>query len=287
MSIQNISSDAYDWQLKKIQIGELEGAFMSAGDGPVVIMVHCSSASHKQWIELGKQYSERAHVIVPDLLGYGSSSAWPKGEGLSMEYDLEFLQALIKMADREVHLIGHSYGGMLCMEAAAMEFASGDHKIKSMFLIEPVLFKLLRDIQHQDWPEIYSVASNTIELVKSDDYHEAANVYMGYWLGDQNWQNSAERFKQAVYDTLHKVADEFTGILGPGYSPEHYSRLSCPVTLMVGSNTTKAANSLINVLSGLLPEAETVTVAGAGHMSPMTHTQAVYNNVGEHLERYL
>lgn len=115
MNIQDISPGLHDWQLKKIQIGNFEGAYMTAGEGPVIIMVHCSSASHKQWIELGKLFSGQAQVIVPDLLGYGSSSDWPRDTSLSAESDLEYIKALIQQVDREVHLIGHSYGGMLCM----------------------------------------------------------------------------------------------------------------------------------------------------------------------------
>ena len=45
----------------------------STGEGPVLIFVHCSSASYKEWRFLFDLYRERYQIVAPDLLGYGAN----------------------------------------------------------------------------------------------------------------------------------------------------------------------------------------------------------------------
>ena len=47
------------------------------GKGPAVIIGHCSSASHKEWLPLIEALKSEWRVLAPDLIGYGQSAPWP------------------------------------------------------------------------------------------------------------------------------------------------------------------------------------------------------------------
>ncbi len=269
---------------KTIKTGSYEGSYMAGGAGATVIMVHCSSASHKQWLRVGIELAEQYRVIIPDLIGYGESTSWPEVRNTPAFCDIDYIDVLIDEAGGDVHLVGHSYGGMLCMEAAARSFASGHSPVKSMLVIEPVLFQLLRDTDHADWQEVSKIAGDTIKHARAGNIEEAADTYMGYWLGQDAWATSPDGFKQSVYSTLPKVADEFSGLFEPCQPKEHYAGISVPVTLACGGQTTRAAKSLIELLAALLPKAEVKYIEGAGHMSPFSHADHVNELIRQHLQ---
>ena len=45
-----------------------------------VIVAHCSSASHKEWLQFINDLGPDWRVLAPDFIGYGQSGAWPEGE---------------------------------------------------------------------------------------------------------------------------------------------------------------------------------------------------------------
>jgi len=62
----------------------------------------------------------------------------------------------------------------------------------------------------------------------------------------------------------------------PAYSGSApLSALQMPVQLIEGSRTTPAARAVIEILRVLCPRANYAKIDGIGHMSPLTHTEAV------------
>jgi pimeloyl-ACP methyl ester carboxylesterase len=84
--------------------------------------------------------ADHYRVLTPDLLGYG----WSEPSAVNTRFhpwsDLGALVALAGDADAPVHLVGHSYGGALALEAAR----TLGPRVQSLTLIEPMAFHLLR-----------------------------------------------------------------------------------------------------------------------------------------------
>jgi pimeloyl-ACP methyl ester carboxylesterase len=57
-------------------------------------------------------------VLAPDFIGYGQSGAWPEGKVFTVQADLAVLLELAKETEEPIHLVGHSYGAALALEAA-------------------------------------------------------------------------------------------------------------------------------------------------------------------------
>src|SRR6266436_3218239 len=45
-----------------------------AGSGPPLLLMHGNPLSHVSWYKIAAQLSQRYHVVLPDLRGYGDSS---------------------------------------------------------------------------------------------------------------------------------------------------------------------------------------------------------------------
>src|SRR5262249_21381273 len=126
--------------MKQLAVDGVEIAYLDEGKGPIVIAGHCSSASHKEWLPLIKELKSDWRVLAPDFIGYGQSQPWPATTPFSTEADVAVLLAVAKKARGPLHLLGHSYGAALALEAAR----TLGSRVKSLTLIEPVSFHLLR-----------------------------------------------------------------------------------------------------------------------------------------------
>lgn len=113
--------------------------YQDAGDGPTVILAHGAGRTNEFWAPLVVALSNRYRVLAPRLLGYGRVEPRSGNMRLHPWSDCAVLLALTEQAGDSVHIVGHSYGGTVALEAAR---ALG-RRTRSLTLIEPVAFHLL------------------------------------------------------------------------------------------------------------------------------------------------
>ena len=270
--------------LKKIRIGNVAVSYLDEGSGAPLLLVHCSRASHKEWGFMSDDLVRSRRIVAPDLIGYGKSESWPKDNPMPFDADVQVLESLLDAIGEPVDLIGHSYGAAMCLELARREARRGSSCVKSMVLIEPVSFHLLKDGQdRKSWQIAQRVASGCISHADKGRLDKAADVYMGFWLGALKWRLAPKRFRASVTRTVAKVADEFRGIYRHSADHDEYRLIDCPVTLIRGMRTQRPAKAVIDILAGMLPNASVIDVPGAGHMSPFTHPDTIRGLCLSHL----
>ncbi|MBC7895773.1 MAG: alpha/beta fold hydrolase [Cytophagaceae bacterium] len=256
--------------------------YLDNGIGEPVILVHCSSATHREWLGTIQALGEGYRTLAPDLIGYGKSDLWPDGVAFNPNADVELVRALVDRAGAPVHLVGHSYGGAIALEVARV---AGD-AIRTVTLIEPVTFHVLREAGRDvEWKEVRGIAESVRSRVDRGDLAGAAGIYMSYWIGRIRWWLMPRRQKASIVRTVTKVAHEFGMIGGTTIALDAYRAIASPVRLIAGSRTRATARAAVDVLSAALPNAHVRVVEGAGHMSPFTHADAVSALVVEHVTR--
>ena len=67
------------------------------------------------------------------------------------------------------------------------------------------------------------------------------------------------------------LVDDRHALLAPG----RLGRAHMPALLIKGSKSPEIAGAIVDTLAGRMPDAHSVTIAGARHMSPITHPEAV------------
>ena len=71
--------------MKQLKVDGVEIAYLDERKGPCVLLGHCSSASHKEWLPLIEELKGDWHVLAPDFIGYGRSDPWPIDKPFSIE----------------------------------------------------------------------------------------------------------------------------------------------------------------------------------------------------------
>jgi pimeloyl-ACP methyl ester carboxylesterase len=257
----------------------IEIAYLDRGEGPAVIVGHCSAASHKEWLPLIERLAPDWHVFAPDFIGYGRSGAWPEDRVYTGRADIDVLLDLANKVDGPVHFVGHSYGAAVAL-AAARELGP---KVRSLVLVEPIAFNLLRVERRREWDEIKKLGVAVLTAVGRGDDREAAASFMRYWLGRFRWLISPERFKSAITATIRKVALDFMIAIDAEKKLSEFASVGAPTLLVVGGKTRAPARAVVDLLATALPNASVKVIKGAGHMIPFSHPSELNQLILEHL----
>lgn len=109
-------------RLARINLGDYSLTTECLGDPclPPVILLHGIPGWRGTWRPVARLLARRAHVVVPDLPGFGESSAAPAG--FHAADHARVIVALIRtLGLRRVHLVGFDFGGptavMVCAQA--------------------------------------------------------------------------------------------------------------------------------------------------------------------------
>lgn len=253
------------------------------GSGPPMIFVHCSSASHKEWLFAADHYKSTHTCIMPDLIGYGKTSGHLDNNGDAIECtDADVIAFLLDELEQPADIVAHSYGAVACLEAARHR----PEKARSLFMIEPVAFHLLLGEEYADACEqAHRLGKGVASAEEAGDLNRAARIYMSYWIGFLKWTFSPRRFKDAVIRTVPKVAQEFRSIVKQRSDVTMLAKLDCPATLLKGAKSPLAAHAVVDILDQCLPDSSVSEIPKGGHMLPFTHPNDVFECLCEHMKR--
>lgn len=216
----------------------------------------------------------------PDFIGYGRSGGWPAGVAFDPRADVRVVAAALDRAGAPAHLVGHSYGAAVALEAAL----DRPERVASLCLIEPVAFHLLEPGSGER-EQVERLSRAVRAAVARGQLRRAARIFMSFWIGPLAWLLLPGRAKARVAASIAKVALEFEGLerLPPRWAA--IAALDVPVCLVLGSRTRAPARRVTERLAERLPRARLRPLRGAGHMSPFSHARAVGRLVLAHLER--
>jgi pimeloyl-ACP methyl ester carboxylesterase len=107
-------------------------AFVKAGSGPALLLLHGLGCDHTTWDPVISTLARRYTVIAPDLLGHGLS-AKPRADYSVGGYANGMRDLLTVLGIDKVTVVGHSFGG-----GVAMQFAyQFPERTERMILVAP------------------------------------------------------------------------------------------------------------------------------------------------------
>lgn len=267
-----------------IELGGQRVEYFEQGAGEPVVLLHSTGASSSQWRRLAAELSDRFHVIAPDLCGYGGTASW-QGEGeISLAGEAALVAALIERLDQPVHLVGHSFGGAVALRLTQER----PELVKSLVLIEPVAFHLLRAgdaIDAQAFAEISQVAAGVARAVACGDFQGGFGRFVDYWSGEGAWEAVPAEKRGAMAQRLGKVALDFWSALNDPARLGDLANLDLPALVIRGGTSPLPVRRIAWHLGRTLPRVRLETIEPAGHMAPLTHAADVNALIAAHLER--
>ncbi|MDP2311842.1 MAG: alpha/beta hydrolase [Pseudomonadota bacterium] len=247
-----------------MRVDDREIGLVDRGEGPPVVLVHSSGLSAQQWGPIVPRLAERHRVLAPDLLGYGKSAPWPDPDRFDLAADLAIVRAVIESAGTPVHLVGHSYGGVLAMRAA-MDLPA---HVRSLAVYEPVAFHVLVGRDPDAEADLARVDDGTLLDARTGGDLAWVEKFIDYWGGDGAWARLHPTRQAALLAVGRKAFLEVRSLMELKLAAEDW-RIATPTLVMAGTRSPSAARSVCRVLAESLPDARLEVFEGAGHMAPV------------------
>lgn len=90
-------------------------AYERSGTGPALVLVHGTTADHARWQTVLPPLEQQFTVYAVDRRGRGQSG---DAADYSLEREYDDIAAVVDAIPGPVNLLGHSYGALICLEAA-------------------------------------------------------------------------------------------------------------------------------------------------------------------------
>ena len=85
------------------------------GAGPTIVLVPGSCSTGAAWRPVISAWDNRFRCVTTSLLGYGGTAERRTTHDPSITHEAEMLESVIRRASGSVHLVGHSFGGLVAV----------------------------------------------------------------------------------------------------------------------------------------------------------------------------
>jgi pimeloyl-ACP methyl ester carboxylesterase len=198
-----------------------------------------------------------ATLIAIDRRGHGASEL---GSGPhSLDQEVADLAAVIEACGSPVDLLAHSYGGLVALEAALL-----DYPIDRLIVYEPSI---------DDDPTFPGVLERVSELVESGQKERAAETLLVARSGVPLEALSAVRelpLWPIVLQGVEVLPREGEAIIGYHFEPERFASLNLPALVLLGEESPDWRHQAMRALDGALPNSQLHILAGQGHLATQT-----------------
>ncbi|MFQ6553992.1 alpha/beta fold hydrolase [Aestuariibius insulae] len=230
--------------------------------------IHCSLASGGIWKPLIEALQHPAPVLV-ELPGHGQAPDWDQ----DMDYHDQAVDlALSCLPSEPVDIVGHSFGATVALRLAL----DWPERVQSLILIEPVFFAAAREAGDPAYEAHRQAFQPFLEAIENGNQAAAAREFTEIWGGGAPWNSLPDAQKKYFADRIHlipagapAIEEDRAGLLADG----RLEALAIPVTLIEGERSPAVIPAIHAELARRLPRADRLTIKGAGHMLPVSHTR--------------
>jgi pimeloyl-ACP methyl ester carboxylesterase len=238
--------------------------------GDPLVLVHGSWGDHHGWDLIVPLLQRSFRVLTYDRRGH-SQSERPAGQG-SIREDVADLASLIEHLDlAPAHILGNSFGGVIVLGLADAR----PDLFRTMLIHEPPLFGLVEDpAAHKPYQDRQALIAAVIEQLEAGHMEAGTHLFMEGVIGADVWAQTPDAVRHAVVRNAPTFLDEVREREWQVWSAVDLQRLadfSAPMLLTKGEESPPFLIDVAERLERALPQAQTRTLKGAGHVPQVTH----------------
>ncbi|ELZ01417.1 alpha/beta fold hydrolase (plasmid) [Natrialba aegyptia] len=234
-----------------------EIAYEMYGEGPPIVLVHGSGETRQAWNPLYPHLTDRFTVVVPDRRGRGKSG---DADAYSLDREVADLCTLLDIFDDDPAVFGHSFGGLIALEAAQ------ESSLDQLVLYEPAL-QTSNDANDLPARMQKRIDNGEREAAMELFYREEAGLPAPTQL--PIWPDRIH------FDLAETVVRELRAV----QASDHGSSvdIDCSTLLLTGEQSPDHLRSSINTLQPTLGQC--VELDAVGHVGTQTAPERVANTI--------
>jgi pimeloyl-ACP methyl ester carboxylesterase len=248
-------------------------AYSRCGKGPPLVMVHGTAADHSRFRPVLPALEEIFSVYAIDRRGRGGSG---DSDEYAVEREFEDIAAVVDSLGEPVNLLGHSYGGLVALEAALLT-----RNVRRLVLYDPGIEVAGEEI----YP--HEVVERMEAMLEAGDRAGVVEITMRDVAGltpEVIEYMRAQPIWQARVDAAHTIPRELRAVKAYSFDPERFRHLVTPALLLAGGDSPVALRKAAEAVDEALPDSRIIIMDGQGHSAMDTGTELFTAEVLRFLE---
>jgi pimeloyl-ACP methyl ester carboxylesterase len=244
-------------------------AYQRGGEGPPLVLVHGTLGSCRRW-PVVPALQQQFTVCAMERRGRGESGDAPN---YAIEREFEDVAALVDSIGEPVNLLGHSFGGLIVLEAALLTD------------------NIRRLIVYESPPIPPPYPDGTLErletLLDAGDREGAVTTFLSEIAQIPAHELEILRASPlfpAMVDAAHTVLRELRTEEHYQIKTDRFTQLNVPALLLMGSDSPGIFRSSIEAWHAVLPNSRLVEFPDQQHLAHITAPDLFIREVGAFLQ---
>jgi pimeloyl-ACP methyl ester carboxylesterase len=246
-------------------------ALECTGAGPSLIMVHGGIGDRTRWTPMFPLLSSRFTVCAMDRRGRGASGDSPN---YSLKKEAEDIAAVVNSRPGKVFVLGHSYGGVVALEATFLT-----KRISKLILYEPPL-------QDPSAP-LRAFAEEIEKLIEAGERERAVTTFLEKVVKLSSSEVEGMRSRPSWPDlvaTIESQPRQMRALAAYKFDPGRMRTVRMPTLLLTGSETISPyLKHAISSLHVALPNPTFVVLEGQQHNAMDTGRRQLAETIAKFL----
>jgi len=258
-------------------LGQIE--YNESGSGPTVVLVPGSCSTGAAWRPFIAAWNEQFRSVTTSLLGYGGTVERRTAVGCDISLNAEVVESVIRRSGGRVHLIGHSFGGLVALAVALR----GRVSLASIVIIEAPAVDILREQNELQHYRTFRQMSESYFADFASGNPEAIAAMIDFYGGAGTFASWPLKLRAyAAQTTPVNILDWGNAFEFP-LSAASLGSLEIPLHVISGAASPTAVRRANALLAEFNKKATFTTINGASHFMIATHVSEVADLISHYV----
>lgn len=251
------------------------------GSGPTIVLVPGSCSTGAAWRPIMVEWDNQFRCVTTSLLGYGGTAERRTARDPSISHEADVLEAVIRKAGGRVHLVGHSFGGLVALVVALRNQVP----LATLAIVEAPALEVLRETgEHQHYAAFRQMTDGYFAAFEAGD-KEAIAAMIDFYGGAGTYASWPQRVRAYAMEKTHVNIIDWSCARGYPLTPAALAAIQTPTLIMTGTASHPAARRANELLSECVPGSAFTIIDGAAHFMIATHVAEVAGWIARHVHR--
>jgi pimeloyl-ACP methyl ester carboxylesterase len=233
------------------------------GAGPTVVLVPGSCSTGAAWRPVIAAWDNRFRSVTTSLPGYGGTAERRSASDPSISYGADALESVIRRAGGHVHLVGHSFGGLVGLAVALRNRVP----LASLTILEAPAVEVLREPKEARHYRAFRQMTEVYFAAFESGNAEAIETMVDFYGGAGTFASWPPRVRAYAMETTPVNILDWASAHGFPLSAETLATVRLPVLILRGG----ASHPAVRRANELLGERLTGATLGAIERSRTFH----------------
>ncbi len=253
--------------------------YAECGSGPTVVLAPGSCSTGAAWRPVISTWDCQFRCVTTSLLGYGGTAERRSAGDADISHEAEILELVIRKAGTCVHLVGHSFGGLVALAVALRRRVA----LASLVILEAPALGVLRARGEHMHYRAFSQMAEAYFAAFDGGNTEAIAAMIDFYGGVGTYALWPPRVQAYAVETTPVNIRDWASAYGFALSAGSLATVQIPVLVVRGGESNPAVQRANALLSECISGATLATIDTAAHFMISTHPNEVGRLIARHV----